>query len=426
MSLILYGNIKHMKRDHFNLRILCLSMILFCCSMNVQGQDEYLTIRGQLKDSKSGDIIVNAAIIIPGTGIGTVSNADGEFLLKVNRSIGAEYFEVSHLSYKTKRFKLSDGEGKVKVYTLDTQPIQLKELAVTPKDARSIVAKALEQIKQNYSQATEGLTGFYRESIRQRKDYLSIAEAVVDIYKTPYVGFQSDKVKLFKGRKASNVKQADTLMVQLQGGPYVSLQLDIMKNPELFINLQELDIYYYEISTVATIDDKPFWVISFSPAIIMDVPLFNGKIYISQENYGVARAEFSLDLTDQLKASYFFLQKKPVGLKFRPASTSYVVNYKQQNGKYYLSYLRIDLRFKCDWKRKLFHNSYTILSELAITDRQTGAVQKFDNQEVFKSKMIFSEKVADFEDPDFWGDQNIIEPENSIENAIKKISKGMK
>jgi hypothetical protein len=40
--------------------------------------------------------------------------------------------------------------------------------------------------------------------------------------------------------------------------------------------------------------------------------------------------------------------------------------------------------------------------------------------------MVFTEKVQDFADVNFWGEHNIIEPENSIENAIRKLSKGMK
>jgi hypothetical protein len=107
-------------------------------------------------------------------------------------------------------------------------------------------------------------------------------------------------------------------------------------------------------------------------------------------------------------------------------STSYLVTYKPQNGKYYLNYVRVDLKFRCDWKRRLFKNNYTVMSELAITDRREDNIIKFVNQEVFKANMVFAEKVQDFADVDFWGDNNIIEPESSIENAIKKLSKSMK
>jgi hypothetical protein len=39
--------------------------------------------------------------------------------------------------------------------------------------------------------------------------------------------------------------------------------------------------------------------------------------------------------------------------------------------------------------------------------------------------MVFAEKVQDLTDVDFWGENNIIEPEKSIEEAIRKLSKTM-
>jgi hypothetical protein len=270
------------------------------------------------------------------------------------------------------------------------------------------------------------MTGFYRESIMQRRDYLSVSEAVIDIYKAPYTGIQGDQVKIYKGRRSSNVKKADTLMVRLQGGPNVLMMLDIVKNTDLSIALDNLDNYQFEFGSMVNIDNKPNWVITFSSYIVTEYPLYNGKLYISQDNMAIIRAEFSLDLSDEDKASQAFVQKKPMGLIFMPTATSYLVTYKEQNGKYYLSYVRIDLKFRCDWKKRLFKNYYTLMSEVAITGRREDNVARFANQEVFKTNMILAEKVQDFIDVDFWGENNIIEPEKSIENAILKLTKGMK
>ena len=55
-----------------------------------------------------------------------------------------------------------------------------------------------------------------------------------------------------------------------------------------------------------------------------EVPLYSGKLYIEQDNMAITRAEFSLDLSDEEKASGFFVQKKPVGLVFMPTSTGYL------------------------------------------------------------------------------------------------------
>ncbi len=390
------------------------------------GNNTFHTVTGLLKDSKTGEKIIYATISVPNTGIGTVSNSEGEFTLKVNKSINAEYFEVSHLSYATTKFKISESLGKEKTFNLDPQSLMLKEISVVPKDARGIVEMALRNIKKNYSEVPNMMTGFYRETIRQRRDYLSISEAVVDIYKASYPTMQEDQVKIYKGRKGSNVKKADTLMVQLQGGPNVAMLLDIVKNTDLSIALDNLDNYKFEFETMVNIDDKLNWVISFSPNVIRDEPLYIGKLFISQDNMAITRAEFSLDLADEMKASRVFVQKKPMGLIFLPTSTSYLVTYKQQNGKYYLNYVRVDLKFRCDWKKRLFKNYYTVMSEVAITDRREDNIARFANQDVFRSNMVFAEKVENFTDTDFWGEYNIIEPEDSIESAIKKLSKSMK
>jgi hypothetical protein len=389
------------------------------------GTDSFVTVSGQLKDAKTGEKIIYATISVPGSGVGTVSNSEGEFLLKVSKSLNAEVFEVSHLSYATTKFKISESVGKDKTFYLEPQYLMLKQITVVPKDARGIVSMALRNIRKNYSEVPNMMTGFYRETIRQRRDYISISEAVVDIYKAPYSSMQDDQVKIYKGRKGTNVKKADTLMVQLQGGPNVSMLLDIVKNTDLSIALNNLDNYQFEIGSMVNINDKLNWVISFSPHVVRDEPLYYGKLYISQENMAITRAEFSLDLNDEEKASRVFVQKKPMGLIFLPTSTSYLVTYKEQNGKYYLNYVRVDLKFRCDWKKRLFKNYYSVMSEVAITDRHEDNIAKFANQEVFKFNMVFAEKVQNFMDPDFWGEYNIIEPDESIESAIKKLSRSI-
>ena len=404
-------------------------IILFLAGSGIMyaqnGNDSYITVTGKLKDAKTSEKIIYANISIPGTAIGTVSNSEGEFILKVDKSLNIDVFEVAHLSYATAKFKISEAVGKEKSFYLEPKILMLSEITIVPKDARSVVESALSNIRKNYPDVPNMMKGFYRETIRQRRDYLSISEAVVDIYKAPYQSMQSDQVKIYKGRKGTNVKKADTLMVQLQGGPNVAMLLDIVKNTDLSIALDNLDNYHFEFAPMVNINDKPNWVINFSPNSSNEEPLYYGKLYISQEKMAITRAEFSLDLKDADKASRVFVLKKPMGLIFMPTSTSYLVTYKEQNNKLYLNYVRVDLKFRCDWKKRLFKNYYTVMSEVAITDRHEDNITKFASKEVFKPSMVFADKVENFSDPNFWGNSNIIEPEESIENAIKKLAKSM-
>jgi hypothetical protein len=415
-----------MKKNAWNLIRSGFLSLLTAFVLVTSAQGTYLTISGIIKDAKSGERIVHASVGIQGTSVGTVSNSDGEFTLKVDTSLHAESFQISHLSYKTKTVRISDATGDQKTYLLETQTIQLKEISVVPVEAREIVANALRNFRKNYAEVPILMTGFYRESVKQNRDYLSISEAVVDIYKTSAMSLLNDQVRIFRGRKGTNVRKADTLMVHLQGGPNITLLLDIVKNPHLSIGLNTPDNYSYELLNVTTIDGKLNWVIGFSPWNDRVAPLFNGRLYISQDEYAITRAEFSLDLSDKKEASWYFVQKKPTGVVFIPTSTDYLVTYKMQNGKYYLNYVRIELKFRCDWKKRLFRNNYTLTSELAITNRKEGEASRFESENLFRSRMIFSEKVEDLEDVNFWGENNIIEPEKSIEDAIKKISRTMK
>jgi len=126
------------------------------------GSDSYVTINGILKDAKTNEKIIYATISVPGTGVGTVSNSDGEFILKVSKSSNVDFFEVSHLSYATKKFEISESLDKEKTFYLEPQAIMLKEISIIPNDARGIVEMALKNIKKNYSDVPNMMTGFYR------------------------------------------------------------------------------------------------------------------------------------------------------------------------------------------------------------------------------------------------------------------------
>ena len=130
-------------------------------------------------------------------------------------------------------------------------------------------------------------------------------------------------------------------------------------------------------------------------------------------------------MDDQVKATEAILRRKPSGLRFKPLEVSFLVTYKEQEGITRLSYIRNEVRFKCDWKRKLFSTNYTVVSEMVVTDgreAQSGIPYRF----AFKADQSLSDKVLDFADESFWGAYNIIEPTESLENAVNKLKKQQK
>ncbi len=271
------------------------------------------------------------------------------------------------------------------------------------------------------------MTAFYRETIRKNRTYVSIGEAVVQIFKAPYASdTRFDGAKMYKGRKSSDVEKMDTVLFKLQGGPTSVLQLDIAKNTESVLTMEAMEYYNYSISGVIEIDNKPHYVIDFIQKPSVDIPLFMGSLFINMETYGITEVEFGFNLEDKEAAASIFIRKKPIGMKVIPEIATYRTKYREQDGKLHFVYSRAEVKFKVDWNKKLFNTYYTTMSEIAVTDRTDQEVIKFAREEKIKTSDVFTEKVSAFTDPAFWGDYNVIEPDQSIESAIRKLSKKLK
>jgi hypothetical protein len=118
-----------------------------------------------------------------------------------------------------------------------------------------------------------------------------------------------------------------------------------------------------------------------------------------------------------------FTRKKPVGVDVYPTEVRYQVNYRQENGKWIFAYSRGDLTFKLNWDKKIFNTIYSTSFEMAVTDWKKQDTKEIQNTQKLTSNIIISDKVSSLADPDFWGEYNIIEPEKSIESAIRKIQR---
>lgn len=392
---------------------------------NSSGQEgEYITIDGVIRDQKNRRKIEYANISIQGTNIGTVSNNDGEFSIKVLKSLMAKDIVISHLGYMNSLVPVNGRDLTGLTVWMTPNSNVLEEIIVRAQDPRIIVEQAIDKIPVNYSMNNSMLTGFYRETAQKGRRYINISEAVIDIYKTSYKEFNTsrDRVQVFKGRKLLSQKVSDTLIVKLLGGPNLSTQVDIVKNPDLLLDRTQLQYYSFKMEEAVMLDNRQHYVIRFTPQMILPYALYKGRLFIDKEKMSFTRAEFSLDMDDLNKATDAILKRKPAGLRFRPVEVTFLVNYKDKDEQTVLSYIRNEVRFRCDWKRRLFATNYTITSEMVVTDGKV-AEANIPYSESFKLTQSLSDKVVSFYDEDFWGAYNIIEPTESLESAVGKLIK---
>ena len=388
--------------------------------------DGYFTVTGVVRNKDDRKKLENVNVSVPGTNIGTVTNSDGLFSLKIKDAEIVRGLEVSHIGYLNTQISLKENKdlSTLTVWMIPA-PNLLSEIVIFGNNARGIVEEAIRKIPVNYSPNENMLTTFYRETVQKRRRYISVSEAVIDVYKTAYNDRVpvKDKVQLQKGRRLLSQKNSDTLAVKVVGGPSLAIYLDVVKNQDALLNMGDLDYYEFHIEEPVNFDNRMQYVISFRPKVNLMYALFYGKLYIDFEKLAFTRAEFSLDMKNKTKAVEAILHKKPLGLQFKPQEVSYLVTYKEQNGKTYLNYIWNTIRFKCDWKKRLFSSGYTVYSEMVVTDRQEDNFTAISNKTAFQEKQVFSDLVDEYWNEAFWKEYNIIEPTESLEHAVNKLKK---
>lgn len=393
-----------------------------------QQEFTYNSYSGEILDSDTKKPLVFATLTLEGTNISTVTNTEGAFSLKIPNNTAQGNISISFLGYKTKIVSLSDLQPEKNEIMMDMANIELAEVNLTvPKSAEGLVRETLANKGEHYLSDPTIMTAFYRETIKKRRKNVSLSEAVVTIYKAPYNTPKRDAVQLFKARKSTDYSKLDTVALKLEGGPFNTLYVDVMKYPEYIFTDEDISKYAFSFDQSTRVNDRLIYVVNFKQHDYIYEPLYKGKLYIDSQNKILTSAIYSLNITDSEKAAKLFVRKKPANAKVWPTDVAYRVDYREKDGKWYYGYSNVLLEFKINWDDRFFNSVYSMTAEMAITDWEFNTEKaNLKAREKMKSRIILSDEASGFSDPEFWGEYNIIEPEKSIESAIKKIQRQLK
>lgn len=436
---MLIPEIMKYRHIHQNTVRLALLMLVLLCSgtfytarattyyqeATLQDQENFNQYRGEIVDEQTKRPLVFATISLENNNISTVSNTEGGFILKVPESIEEGTIVVSFLGYTTRRIPLSELKKNDNRIALSVSVTELSEVNLSvPRNASVLVKETLRKKGENYFEDPTLMTAFYRETIKKRRRNVSLSEAVVKIYKAPYNTPRKDAVTIYKARKSTDYSKLDTLALKLQGGPFNTLFVDIMKYPEYIFTEESMAKYNFSFDRSTRIGDRLIYVINFDQKDEYPEPLYTGKLYIDVERKILTSAIFSLNITDKEEASRMFVRRKPWNARVYPTEVAYRVDYREKNGRWYYGYSNVLLEFKINWDRRLFNSVYSLNCEMAVTDWEKYIESERPKlKDRLRTNIILSDEAIGFADPDFWGPYNIIEPEKSIESAIRKIQR---
>lgn len=416
-----------MKQD-ITKTILLPLMLLVCIAGFSQ---EYRTIKGRVEDSGTGKPLASASVSLKNSTLSNVTNSEGEFSLKIPQENANDTLVISYLGYRNLQKPVAEfAPGKKNRVKLFPTTLDISSITVRTGNAQDLFLSAFSPryTRQNYSTESVGMRGFYRETIRKGNKYLTLAEAIVNIHKQPYTKDADDNISIYKGRGNTNRNASDTIFMQLQGGPLSTLYLDVVKDPFIAVDMLSATSYYnFSAGPVMFMDNMNIYTIDFNQDKETEEILYRGRIYIESQSLAVVRIEFEMNVEGRRNAWKEFIRKKPSDVNIDVERARYQINYKQgKDNKWHFDYARIDLRFKGKYKGKWMKNNYDIQTELAITDLENDAALKIPSAERFRMKEILQNEIKAFEDESFWGNYNVIEPDEKIENIIRKIRRQLK
>ena len=379
-------------------------------------------IKGHIFDNQDKKPIPYASIGILEGNTGTIANADGFFILKLPAEYARSSISISHLGYENQEIPVRLlNEQRFDIY-LERRIISIQEVIIRYVDPMTLISKAMQQRAANNNLNPVYMTTFYREGVQKNGRVLGYSEAVFKVFKSSYEhNEQSDQVKLLKSRNIQNINQTDTLQLKLKAGILASLQLDIVKCIPTFLDESEFTDYTFSYADLVSYNTQNVYAITFAQKKQVEEPLYTGTVFIDKESFAILGAEFEINPQYLNQAANYLIVKKSRKLIVKLEKITYSISYMNYNGRYYLNHARCDIALKTRTRNHLSFDNFNTFLETATCHIDTVNVARFGKQEVIKPNVVFSDASYVYDEA-FWGNYNIIAPEEKLNEALSRIS----
>jgi len=379
---------------------------------------KYFFLAGKLLDTKKENPVKYATISIHNNPIGTISNFDGEFLLKIHPENILDTIIISCMGYKQlimPAYKILDED----IIMMSPVSIRIKEIKVTATTPHELLKNIRINLTKNYTASYKLMTAFYRETVKQDNNYINVSEAVMEILKAPYSNtVRSDVIRLLKGRKSPDTQPFQWMNLKLQGGPFSITKLDVVKTMKHFIDKDYEELYKYHISKVIWYKTEPVYVLKFESVSELFFPAFEGEMYVHRETFAIIHAKFKLSKNSLHEAESTMIRKKPRGVKAKPSFVQYTVNYQHFQGKWHLATAQASIKIKIKSRHDKINSEFHSISDLLITNIRPTELKRFTRNESISRHDVFVEMINSY-DEQYWGNYNIIKPNENLRKAFK-------
>jgi len=411
-------------------------------SHNLQGQS--IIIQGHVLDSASGTPLSFATIGFKGSTIGTASNQDGMFMLRIPESYSDSIIFCSYVGYKTFNSKLAGISNPIEIIMRE-EHILLEEIEVKPWTPWDYVYAAIKQIPQNYHNAPFLTTNYYNEYISENNNFLKYTEGVIETYNPPYGDTARISSRIVQARRRDDLESIQFMRKRLEkrmkkeqrkaekrgedwemetiddailsatfGGPRMILRNDPVRDTASFLNPELRKLYEYQIEGYTSYHDQKVIIIHFKSKRKYEHRKREGNIYITLDSDAIVALDFqSRIIIPGVARPFMFL----FGLGATDPVINATMHYKPYLDKWYINDISIKA-FSDLTNKKMFsknvHSRFELYQSLITTEIDQKNVSKIPKNEQLKNWTPLEEQIE--EDPEFWQNYSVARPSGFSNN----------
>ena len=419
------------KSFRFVLLIICLLLTGLLPAQNI-------ILRGQILDSATREPLSFATIGITGSTLGTASNVDGRFVLKIPVTYSDSLFFCSYVGYRT--YEKQTGElSDPMIILLHEEKIMLDEVEVKPWSAWDYVKLAVEKIPENYHSEPFYTTSYYSEYISENNKFLKYTEGIIQTYNPPYGDTSKIASRIIQARRHDNLESLRFMREKIEkkmkkkkkkakkrgeeweeksideeilsatfGGPRMILRHDPVRDTSSFLNPKLHHLYDYQIEGYTTYHKQKLIIIHFKSKKKYEHQKQEGNIYITIDSDAIVAINFQsrIIIPNAVKPLLFI-----AGFGITDPQIHATIHYKPYKRKWYINDMTVDFRVKLT-KKKMFakneHGSFKFFLSLITTDIEQENVTKIPKEEQLDNWKPLEEQVE--EDHEFWKHYQVARP----------------
>ena len=404
-------------------RLSLIILLLLFQSYSYAQNKEQIVVQGTIYAQATKKPLPFVTIAIQGQTIGTVSNQQGQFLLRIPQKFFNAQLVLSHIGYKSLMLTIRQLVNIKKYYLKEDAQI-LQEVVVTGLTAPTIIRKALDKIPDNYYAKPYINEGFYRLTTQrgEGQGYIQASEAAYEIYKA--IPAKNSQLKLNKMRAIKHERLMENMELRLQPASVFSSDFVRYLDDFRLLNKKGLKNHIFKLKGIRNYEGAKVYVIEFDQRLGWKKSGYKGEFWIDTQSFAFVWFDFERSPRGigYVKVGNFAERAlmKLLKLKITLQKERHRYRYQKIGDRYYFKEAKVDAHNNI--RNGVRNFQYLSVSRLhqVVTNIRLEQVTPFAKEEVLRNKQ-WIEKQEEFLDKGFWDAYNIVLPEVNFATIAQKI-----